>query len=52
VSTAATIVALLAAIALSGCGADYRPGVTGMKPILLQNASSNSTVQPAGSLPR
>ena len=52
VSTAATIAALLATVALSGCGADYRPGVAGTKPVLLQNASSNSGVQPAGSLPR
>ncbi len=51
-SPAPIAAALLTLLALSGCGADYHPGVSGMKRILPQNAASNAGIQPAGSLPR
>lgn len=43
--------AVVALLALAGCG-DYRPGVDGRRPMLMQNLPANAQPQPAGSLPR
>lgn len=50
--TGKSIGLLLALALLAGCGASYRPGVSGQYRTLDQNASANSEPQPPGSMPR
>ena len=47
-----TIALLVALLTVSGCGADYRPGVSGEKRMMPQNMPSNMSPEAPGARPR